>query len=198
MTSSPEGSCTSAAIARGCAMRGYRVAAATSMRVNRQRKHPGSLRHIVPLVFPALLAMFCLSTAAKSYTVPPEVSRALQSLTNIAPGDCPNDSALDAAVGPINGFLDQNGEALKDLVHSSPDAMLWHAAAVWRQGDLARAEREMAAWLAGAPAEHESRATAESDLDLIREEQELWALKVERPQVHLQLASLWQEKPKAD
>src|SRR5262249_31601885 len=47
-------------------------------------------------------------------------------------------------------------------------------------------------------AEHESRATAESDLDLIREEQELWALKVERPQVHLQLASLWQEKPKAD
>jgi len=150
------------------------------------------------LVFSALLVMFCVSAAAKSYTVPPEVSRALQSLANIAPGDCPDDATLDAAVGPISGFFDREDEALMDFVHSSPDAMLWHAAAVWRQGDLARAEREMAAWLAGAPAENDSRGTAESDLDLVRQEQKLRALKVERPQVHLQLASLWHENPEAD
>lgn len=130
---------------------------------------------------------------AKLYTVPPEVNRTLESLMGMVPGDCPDESTLDAAVEPISGFLDQQDEALNDFVHSSPDAMLWHATAVWRQGDLARAEREMAAWLAGAPAEHEGRGAAESDLTLIRQERELLALKVERPRARLQLGAVWRE-----
>lgn len=135
---------------------------------------------------------------AKSYTLPPEVNRALQSLMKIAPGDCPDEATLDPAVGTISGFLDRQDEALTDFVHSMPDAMLWHAAAVWRQGDLARAEREMAAWLAGAPAEHESGATAESELKLIRQERDLAALKIGRPRPQFQLAAAWQEESTSD
>ncbi len=133
------------------------------------------------------------TVAAKLYTVPPDVNRALESLMSVAPGDCPDETTLDAAVGPISGFLEQQDEALKDFVHAMPDAMLWHAAAVWRRGDLASAEREITAWLAGAPAEHEGRATAESDLSLIRQERELLALKVERPRSRLQLGSVWRK-----
>jgi hypothetical protein len=146
----------------------------------------------------ALIVLPQGGAGAKSYTLPPEVSRALQSLMSIAPGDCPDEVALDPAVATISGFLDQQDEALTDFVHSMPDAMLWHAAAVWRQGDLARAEREMAAWLAGAPAEHEGRAAAEADLKLIRQERDLTASKIERPQSQLQVAAVWQEESTPD
>src|SRR5262249_34015280 len=156
---------------------------------------PRSIRWLAVL---ALMALPLGAVSAKSYTMPPEVGSALQSLMKIAPGDCPDEAALDPAVGTISGFLDQQDGALADFVHSMPDAMLWHAAAVWRQGDLARAERELAAWLAGAPAEHESRGTAESDLKLIRHERDLAALKIGRPQAQLQLAAVWQEESTSD
>jgi len=155
-------------------------------------------RSICSLAVLALVVLPQGSVSAKSYTLPPEVNRALQSLMSITPGDCPDEAALDPAVGTISGFLDQQDQALADFVHSMPDAMLWHAAVVWRQGDLARAEREMAAWLAGAPAEHESRGTAESDLKLIRQERDLAPLKIGRPQAQLQLAAVWQEESTSD